>query len=235
MNKEQFIQLIENSKIDTNGNLYYIEEIGVKEPVEIENDSTHRVYFGTITTICADLLEFIDPDDNSLCDRHFINDDTLECKLVREEVKVKEETCPNPNGEEGICYNFDRLGGRCGCMDCELLDTLPNGMFNEGDPLPGLTKQLNVQHYLTAVDTLMNEYDAFYFQNKYSNFENCTHPNEFTMLNDLLKDDLVSMKALGWIKNCYDCYNVNDYVNNTNSAFSYLKTKIEEVLNERNK
>ena len=89
------------------------EEIGVKEPVEIENDSTHRVYFGTITTICADLLEFIDPDDNSLCDRHFINDDTLECKLVREEVKVKEETCPNPNGEEGICYNFDRLGGRC--------------------------------------------------------------------------------------------------------------------------
>lgn len=51
--------------------------------------------------------------------------------------------CPNPNGELGICYAFDRFGDRCGCVGCELLETLPNGMMNEGDPLPGLTHQLN--------------------------------------------------------------------------------------------
>lgn len=54
----------------------------------------------------------------------------------------KWETCPNPNGELGICYSFDRHGDRCGCVGCPLLDTLPNGMFNEGDPLPGLTNML---------------------------------------------------------------------------------------------
>ena len=51
------------------------------------------------------------------------------------------EKCPNPNGEEGICYAFDRYGDRCGCVNCELLETLPNGIFNEGNPLPGLSKK----------------------------------------------------------------------------------------------
>ena len=60
---------------------------------------------------------------------------------------MKDKKCPNPNGEPGICYNFDRFGDRCGCVGCELLETLPNGMMNESNPLPGLAKQLKVEKY----------------------------------------------------------------------------------------
>lgn len=56
--------------------------------------------------------------------------------------------CPNPNGEEGICYAYDRLGDRTGCINCPYLDTLPNGLFNEGDPLPGLTAMLQKENKL---------------------------------------------------------------------------------------
>lgn len=51
-------------------------------------------------------------------------------------------SCPNPNGEHGICYSYDRFGDRTGCITCPLVNTLPNGIFNEGDPLPGLSKML---------------------------------------------------------------------------------------------
>lgn len=50
-----------------------------------EDSEAHRVYFGTITTICDDLIE----EHSSKCDgyqevydRHFWNDDTLEIKIV---------------------------------------------------------------------------------------------------------------------------------------------------------
>lgn len=66
----------------------------------------------------------------------------LDVDKVRTWGPDKWATCPNPNGELGICYSFDRHGDRCGCVGCPLLDTLPNGMFNEGDPLPGLTNML---------------------------------------------------------------------------------------------
>lgn len=70
--------------------------------------------------------------------------DTVELYITPMGVGIfwKNAECPNPNGEEGICYSFDRYGDRCGCVGCSLLDTLPNGMFNEGDLLPGLTEQL---------------------------------------------------------------------------------------------
>lgn len=63
----------------------------------------------------------------------------------------EKEVCPNPNGELGICYSFDRFGDRCGCVGCPLLDTLPNGMFNEGDPLPGLSKQIDLKMLLSKI------------------------------------------------------------------------------------
>lgn len=59
---------------------------------------------------------------------------------------MEREKCPNPNGEIGICYAFDRHGDRCGCVGCPLLDTLPGGLFNEGDPLEGLTKILEEKY-----------------------------------------------------------------------------------------
>ena len=86
MNKEKFLKLLENAKKDENGNLYVIQKITSDEFVNVEEENeTHRVYFGTITTICADLIE----EHSSECDgyqeiynRHFWNDDTLECKIV---------------------------------------------------------------------------------------------------------------------------------------------------------
>ena len=50
--------------------------------------------------------------------------------------------CPNPEGKLGICYGFDRYGDRCGCMaiNCNLLTDKLYG--SNGDPLPGLTKQI---------------------------------------------------------------------------------------------
>ncbi len=86
MNKEKFLKLLENAKEDENGNLYVIQKITGDEFIDVEEEyGTHRVYFGTITTICDDLIE----EHSSECDgyqeiynRHFWNDDTLECKIV---------------------------------------------------------------------------------------------------------------------------------------------------------
>lgn len=57
------------------------------------------------------------------------------------------------------------------------------------------------QEYLEAVDKLENEYDAFYIGNKYGDG---THKKEFELLANLKGDKVPN--ALGWIKNCYDCY-----------------------------
>jgi len=55
------------------------------------------------------------------------------------------EKCPNPNGEHGICYPFDRYGDRNGCaaIQCPLLtDELYK---SNDDPLPGLTEMLKIK------------------------------------------------------------------------------------------
>ena len=89
MDKEEFIKLINKAKVDEKGNLYIIQKIVGDEFVNEEEESgTHRVYFGTITTICEDLIEehaSETKDGFELYDRHFWNDDTLECKIVRKE------------------------------------------------------------------------------------------------------------------------------------------------------
>ena len=86
MNKEKFIKLLEQAKEDEYGNLYVIQKISLKEEfVEQDMEDTHRVYFGTITTKCDDLIkEFCtkEKEGYELYDRHFVNDDTLECKIV---------------------------------------------------------------------------------------------------------------------------------------------------------
>lgn len=81
MNKEEFLNLLENAKEDENGNLYFLDKILSSDG----DDEAHRVYFGTITTICDDLIE----EHSTECgeyrevyDRHFWNDDTLEIKIV---------------------------------------------------------------------------------------------------------------------------------------------------------
>ena len=42
---------------------------------------------------------------------------------------------------------------------------------------------------------------------------------------------MVSIKALNWILNCYDCYYKSEVENNQDSAFGYLKNKIESNEN----
>lgn len=69
MNKDEFLKLLDHAKEDEYGNLYVLSEY-------------NRVYFGTITTVCEDILEMADRRGHEVYDRHFWNDDTLECKIV---------------------------------------------------------------------------------------------------------------------------------------------------------
>ena len=81
MNKEDFIKLLENAKEDENGNLYFLDKILADD----NDEEAHRVYFGTITTICEDLIEVHSSECNGyqeVYNRHFWNDDTLEIKIV---------------------------------------------------------------------------------------------------------------------------------------------------------
>lgn len=85
MNKKEFLELLNNAKVDENGNLYYLEKICETDDDEL----AHKVYFSTIRTICADLVDnycWKDKEEGyELYDRHFIDDDTLEAQIVKEE------------------------------------------------------------------------------------------------------------------------------------------------------
>ena len=74
MNKEKFIKMLEQAKEDEYGRLYVI------------GNYDNKIYFGTITTICEDIfvLNHSEECQNTaeLYDRHFWNDDTLECYVV---------------------------------------------------------------------------------------------------------------------------------------------------------
>ena len=82
MTKKEFIKLINNAKVDENGNLYYIDN-----SLEICN----RVYFATVTTICEDFVTtycYNENGETGRYDRHFTqNDDTLEILIVKEKQK----------------------------------------------------------------------------------------------------------------------------------------------------
>lgn len=83
---------------------------------------------------------------------------------------------------------------------------------------------------LKALDELLNEYDAYYFINRYVEFESdkCTHHEQFMMLKDFVKDDELGNKALSWIRFAYDCYYKKEFLGNEDTAFSYLKELIEK-------
>lgn len=86
MNKEEFINMLEQAKEDEYGRLYVLGKYN------------NKIYFGTITTICEDIFELNHSKENQdtaeLYDRHFWNDDTLECFVVstkhNENVEYKE-------------------------------------------------------------------------------------------------------------------------------------------------
>ena len=80
MNKEKFIKMLEHAKEDEYGRLYVI------------GNYNNKIYFGTITTICEDI--FKGNKSAEIYDRHFWNDDTLDCFVVStkhdEDIKYKE-------------------------------------------------------------------------------------------------------------------------------------------------
>ena len=81
------------------------------------------------------------------------------------------------------------------------------------------------QEYLNAVDKLENEYDAFYFENKYGGG---THSKEFELLKNLKGEKVLN--ALNWIRNCYDCYYKRE--NGEDSPFEYLRKVINDEVQE---
>lgn len=71
MNKEKFIEMLNNAKEDEHGRLYVL------------GNYNNRIYFGTITTICENIFNMTsDETTEEIYDRHFWNDDTLECHVV---------------------------------------------------------------------------------------------------------------------------------------------------------
>ena len=81
------------------------------------------------------------------------------------------------------------------------------------------------QEYLNAVDKLENEYDAFYFENKYGEG---THSKEFELLKNLKGEKVLN--DLNWIRNCYDCYYKHENVED--SPFEYLRKVINDEVQE---
>lgn len=90
MDKEKFMKLLEKAKKDEHGNLY-VENRDVKGPLlnsgEDDEYDHIRWYFSLSNTVCDDLVEQFCTETKEgfeLHDRHFINDDTLEIKIVKE-------------------------------------------------------------------------------------------------------------------------------------------------------
>lgn len=78
---------------------------------------------------------------------------------------------------------------------------------------------------MKAINRILNYYDAYYFKNKYGEEDN-THKKEFDLLKEYFKKDITALRAIDWIKNKYDCYYKNEFNNDKNSAFAYLKSKV---------
>ena len=87
-----------------------------------------------------------------------------------------------------------------------------------------------MEEFLTNKDLLeiWKSYDAYYFANKYGEYT--THKEQFNRIYELLKDDKLSDKALGWIANCYDSYYKNEYdEKNDSNPFYYLQCKLNDL------
>ena len=97
-----------------------------------------------------------------------------------------------------------------------------------------LNQMKNKEEYLKAIDDLLDSYDAYYFINKYSELDKNTHNSQFSILYEFLKDDEMSMRALNWIKNCYDCYYKKQFENDEESPFYYLKGAINKRFGDSN-
>lgn len=86
MELEKFMKLLSNAKRDSYGNLY-VERKDVEDCSLCEELKRQRYYFSLSTTVCDDLIkEYSSENDEGyeVYNRHFLNDDTLEIKIIRE-------------------------------------------------------------------------------------------------------------------------------------------------------
>ena len=104
MNKEKFIQMLEQAKEDEYGRLYVLGEYN------------NKIYFGTITTICEDIFVLNHSeecrDTAELYDRHFWDDDTLNCYVVstkHDEDIIYKEPKRIEELDDKYCYPNDIL------------------------------------------------------------------------------------------------------------------------------
>ena len=117
MKKEKFLEMLEHAKEDEYGRLYVI------------GDYHNRIYFGTITTICEDIFNMTsEKDTEEIYDRHFWNDDTLECHVVSTKHNVNVEYREPKRIEELNNNYFDEVnkyyGGKKELGESVLVDKI---------------------------------------------------------------------------------------------------------------
>lgn len=78
------------------------------------------------------------------------------------------------------------------------------------------------ENLLKVLDEIKDGYDAFYIENKYGTN---THQKQFDLLEQNVKGDKMP-NALGWIKNCYDCYYKDDFKDESGTAFECIRNLI---------
>lgn len=89
MDIEKFVKLLSKAKKDRYGNLY-VERKDVEVDSVVRGLEKQRYYFSLSTTVCDDLVEMYSDKTSEgaeVYDRHFLNDDTLKIKIVREKNK----------------------------------------------------------------------------------------------------------------------------------------------------
>lgn len=85
---------------------------------------------------------------------------------------------------------------------------------------------------LAALDKLKDSYDAYLMSQRYcEDISRNTHKEEFELLSKELGLSL-DQGALGWIRCCYDYYYKDDYADETNTAFGYIRNLIQQRSKE---
>lgn len=84
------------------------------------------------------------------------------------------------------------------------------------------------ERLLEALDRIKDSYDAYFMLNRYdiSNSIN-THKEEFALLSKEL-GLLLCEGPLGWIYHCYDCHYKDEYADEKNTAFGYIRDLIRK-------
>ena len=83
-----------------------------------------------------------------------------------------------------------------------------------------------------ALDEIKNNYDAFFFINQRDeNNTRNTHKEQFALLSKELNIPH-NTGALGWIRANYDCYYKDDFENEEDTAFGYIRNLIKSMKGE---